>query len=74
MSKCPVCGSEGSIYVNTSEGAFVSRAIMGIVGPMSLCLECGIVYYDNNSLERIRNGLKEEADRIARMRNKLGKE
>lgn len=61
MSKCPICGSEESIYVRP-------------VGPMSLCLECGIVYYDKDSLERIRKNLKEEEDRIAKMKERMRKE
>lgn len=73
MSKCPICGSEESIYVRPSEDAFISSGI-GIVGPMSLCLECGIVYYDKDSLERIRKNLKEEEDRIAKMKERMRKE
>lgn len=74
MSKCPVCGSEESIYVRPSEDVFISRSIGGIVGPMSLCLECGIVYYDKDSLERIRKDVKEEEDRIAKMRKRMREE
>lgn len=61
MSKCPICASEESIYVRP-------------VGPMSLCLKCGIVYYDKDSLERIRKNLKEEEDRIAKMKERMRKE